>query len=67
MVSTIDSAAASVLAMQEAAMMNQIMFAVAKKASDATKVQGDAIVQMLESAAQLGKALGSGNNFDAIA
>ena len=64
--STLDSAAGSVAAAQEAAVMNQVMYAVAKKASDTNKQQGEAVVQLIDSAAALGKAIGAGKNFDAV-
>lgn len=44
----------------------QIQFAVARKALDMTKVQGDALVQLIEAAAGVGKAVGAGENFDAL-
>jgi hypothetical protein len=61
------SACSSVMAAQSEAMSSQITFAVLKKQQDASKAQGEAAVQLLQSAAQAGKAIGKGNHFDAIA
>ncbi|MBL8891139.1 MAG: putative motility protein [Planctomycetaceae bacterium] len=61
------SACSSVMAAQSEALSHQINFAVLKKAQDATKVQGEAAVQMLQAAAAVGKAIGKGNHFDALA
>ena len=44
----------------------QIDMAVAKKGLDASKAQGEAVVQLLEAAAQISKAPGLGQNFDAV-
>jgi hypothetical protein len=55
------------MAAQSEAMSSQITFAVLKKQQDASKAQGEAAVQLLQSAAQAGKAIGKGNHFDRIA
>lgn len=44
----------------------EVGMAVAKKGLDAQKAQGEAAVQLLEAAAQLSKAVGLGQNFDAV-
>ena len=44
----------------------QVSMAVAKKGLDATKAQGEVAVQLLEAAAQLSKASGLGEKFDAV-
>ncbi len=44
----------------------EVSMAVAKKGLDAQKAQGEAAVQLLEAAAQLSKAIGLGENFDAV-
>ncbi len=44
----------------------EIGMAVAKKGLDAQKAQGEAAVQLLEAAAQLSKAVGLGQDFDAV-
>lgn len=61
-----DSAINSVLAAKEAQTHSQIGFALAKKSLDAQKAAGDAAVQLIESAGQLGKAVGKGHHFDAV-
>lgn len=61
------SACSAVMAAQSEALSHQINFAVLKKAQDATKAQGEAAVQMIQAAASVGKALGKGNHFDAMA
>lgn len=65
--SSIDSALGSVAAAKQAAIHAQIGVAVAAKSLDASRLQGDAAVQLLEAAANLSKALGRGQNFDAQA
>ena len=44
----------------------QVGIAVTRKGLDAQKVQGEAAVQLLQAAAQLSKAPGLGQRFDAI-
>lgn len=63
--STIDGAITSVIAAKQAALRTQVDFAVARKQLDATAAQGQAAVALLDSAAQLSKAVGLGTNFDA--
>lgn len=60
------SACSTVMAAQSEALSQQINFAVLRKQQDATKAQGDAAVQLLQSAAAAGKAIGKGGQFDAI-
>lgn len=61
-----DEAAASVLQARQVALATQIQTSVAKKALDMAKVQGDAVNQMLQSAAQIGKAPGKGESLDCV-
>jgi hypothetical protein len=63
--SGIDPAVASVLSAKENALRAQVTFAVAAKQLDAVEQQGDAINQLIEQAAQLGKSLDTGKRFDA--
>lgn len=55
----------SVVQAQQADLLSQVQFAVAKKALDNAKVQGEAVVQLIQSAARVGKTAGAGENFDA--
>lgn len=59
-------AISSVLNAQKSATDSQIQFALAKKQLDAVQAQGDAINQLLQSAAQLSKAVGRGDGFDVV-
>ncbi|MGC4006416.1 MAG: putative motility protein [Pirellulales bacterium] len=45
---------------------SQVTIAVAKKSQDAAKAQGEAVVQLLQDAANLAKAAGKGGSFDAV-
>lgn len=63
----IDSAISSVIAAKESAVKTQVAFALAAKSLSAEKKQGEAMVQLIEAAGQLGKALGRGTTFDALA
>ena len=58
------SSSSDVVAAQQGQLNQQIQVAMLRKQNDATKLQGDAVVQLLESAAKLGKALGKGESFD---
>ncbi|MDP1564377.1 MAG: hypothetical protein Q8M16_23605 [Pirellulaceae bacterium] len=60
-------ACSSVIAAQSEALTHQINFAVLRKQQEASKAQGAAAVQLLQSAASLGKAVGKGQHFDAFA
>ena len=64
--SSIDPAVAGVLAMKNAAMKSDLMMTIAKKILDAMQQQGQAAVQMIESAASVGKSPGKGGNFDGV-
>lgn len=57
----------SVLQAKQTSLDSQVQMAVARKALDIAKVQGDALNQMLAVAARIGKGVGTGENFDAIA
>lgn len=65
--SSIDPAIASVIAAKQSAVQSQIAVALAEKSLSATKQQGDAIVQLIKDAGNLGKASGRGQQFDASA
>ncbi|MCA9231185.1 MAG: hypothetical protein KDA57_11060 [Planctomycetales bacterium] len=62
----VDNAVSSVLAAKEAATRQQIGFALLAKSQAAAKQQGQAAIQLLEATAQLSRALGKGQNFDAV-
>lgn len=53
-----------VSAAQSGAVSQQIQIAIASKQLSAAKEQGAAVNQLLESAAQIGKSLGSGASLD---
>ena len=57
----------SVSQAQQESVRFQIDIALAKKSLDATKAQGEAIVQLLEAAAAVGNSEGKGARLDAIA
>lgn len=52
--------------MSQAQLGYNVGIAVAKKGLDAYEAQGEAVVQLLEAAAQMSKAIGLGENFDAV-
>lgn len=60
-------AVAAVTHARQAALAQQISTAVAKKQLDATEAQGEAVNQLLKSAAALSKSLATGGTFDAVA
>jgi hypothetical protein len=62
-----DPAIQSVMAAKQAALQAQILMALAGKQLSAQKQQGQAMVELIKSAANVGKAIGSGANFDAFA
>jgi hypothetical protein len=64
--SSIDGAIGSVLAAKDSALQTQIGFAIAGKQLDAQQQQGDAVNQLLESAAKLSKSIGTGSSFDGV-
>lgn len=63
----INSLISSQSQLQAAVVRQQVGIAVAAKALDASKQQGKAAVQLLETASQIGKAVGKGSKFDAVA
>ena len=65
--SSIDPAIGSVIAAKESALQSQIAVALAEKALSSRQQQGDAIVQLIDNAANIGKAIGRGESFDAHA
>jgi len=54
----------SVSSAQHAAFSQQVNVAVAKKTLDSVRQQGDAVVELLAAAAQIGKAAGKGSSLD---
>jgi hypothetical protein len=62
-----DPAIQTVLAAKDAALQAQILMALASKQLAAAKQQGQAQVELIRAAAQVGKAIGSGANFDVYA
>jgi hypothetical protein len=58
--------AASPTSAQQSAVTAQVGIAVQKKQLDAMKQQGAAIVELLQTAAQLSKSLTTGKGFDAV-
>ena len=56
-----------VIAAQQSAVAQKIGYAVMAKQNDAMQQQGEAAAQLVEQAAQIGKAIGAGENFDAQA
>lgn len=65
--SSIDTALGNVVAAKQSAIQTQIGVALAAKSLDATRLQGEAAVQLIDAAAQISKALDRGANFDAVA
>lgn len=63
----IDSATMSVMDAQNAATRNTVDFAVARKALDSMKIQGAAVLKMLQSAAMPPSPEGVGTQVDAYA
>lgn len=61
------SAVTSLAQVQQSALNSQIATAVASKQLDAYEQQGQAVVKLLEAAANLSKAIGAGQKFDAVA
>lgn len=62
-----DPALNQVLAAQQLAVHSQISATVLRKQLDAAAVQGDAVNQLLESAARLSQELGKGQMLDLLA
>ena len=61
-----DAAIQSVLTAQQGATQSQIAVAIAAKGQQASQAQGDAAVQLVQAAAQVGRAEGRGGEFDAV-
>lgn len=61
-----DAAISSVLQAKQSSLESQIQSSVARKSLDMTRLVGEGLVQMLEATAQLGKAVGAGEQFDAL-
>ncbi len=62
--SSVSDPTQAVLAAKQAAIGNEITYAVLAKTNDAAKQQGEAAVSLVEQAAQLSKAIGAGGKFD---
>jgi len=63
---SVSNAINAVLAAKSSTTRQQIGIALLAKSQAASKQQGQAVVQLLEATAQLGKALGKGHHFDAV-
>ena len=63
--SSIDPAIQSVLDARQNSVQAQVGIAVQAKALESSRLQGDAMVSLIEEAARLGKSLHAGRNFDA--
>lgn len=57
----------SVSAAQSSAVQMQIQVSLLAKQQSAIKQSGEAVVQLIEAAAQLGKSLDTGKQFDGVA
>ena len=60
------SASSSVSSAQSDALSQQIGIALLKKQQDAAKQQGAAVIELLQTAANISKAAGKGGAFDAV-
>ena len=56
----------SVSAAQQSAVQTQIQISLLAKQQAAVKQQGEAVVQLIEAAAQVGKSIDTGKTFDAV-
>jgi len=65
--SLVDSLASSFTAIKNSQTNDAVNYAVAGKQLDAQKQQGDAAVKLIETAAQVGKSINTGSNFDSFA
>ena len=65
--SSASNAINSVLAAKSSAVQQQIAMALLAKSQAAVKQQGQAVAQMLEASAQVGKAIGKGEQLDLTA
>lgn len=65
--SSIDSSITNLVASQRSAIRTEISYTVAAKQLDALEQQGEAAVELLESAVQLSKAPGKGGHVNARA
>ena len=65
--SAIPQAAQQLIDAKQNALHQQIGYTIAGKALDVAAQQGEAAVELIEQAAQLGKALGAGDQFDRLA
>lgn len=62
-----DCSTSSVISAKQSSLALQIDISVLRKEQDAAKSQGDAVLQLLESAVQLSKSTTTGGTFDAVA
>lgn len=56
----------AVMAAQQSAVQSKIGYAVLAKQNDAMQEQGEAAAELVQQAAQLGRALGAGGKFDSL-
>jgi hypothetical protein len=56
----------SVTSAQSATLQYNINIALTKKSQDSAKSQGEGVVSLIKAAADLGKAVGKGQTFDAV-
>jgi hypothetical protein len=61
-----DAAVNNAIQANQTSLESQIQFAVARKSLDSARIQGEALAQLIEVAAQIGKAVGAGEQFDAM-
>ncbi|MDP7019440.1 MAG: hypothetical protein QGG36_26825 [Pirellulaceae bacterium] len=60
-------AVASVISAQQAAVQNQIAYAVQAKVAESVQQQGETVIRLIDAAVGKNKTPGSGENFDATA
>ncbi len=65
-IANLDPAISTLLATQQNAVQSQIQFALADKQQTATQQQGEALVALIETAANLSKSVNTGRAFDAV-
>ena len=63
---SINSAISSVIEAKNAATQQQIAYALLAKSQAVVKAQGQAATELLQAAANIGKALGRGQQFDVV-
>lgn len=63
----INTAGTGPLAVQEASLRSEINYAIAAKQKDAQEMQGEAVLQMIETAVKTSRQVGKGNQLDSLA